>query len=209
MSSPTCELDRRQFLARAALFAGGKPPVKGIVISVLVMFDRGAHKAHGLSPRERATFKLYQDQASREFATSGIVFDLHFTEDAFVRDEGYSEIPEKFLVKNAINLLVTDRLGYDIDKERTGGCSFGPQPISKMSGGNPYYTTFLGLNDASAKTLLHEYAHHFTLDTQKKPKSGGNSWADIRNNYWLWRQRHGSPIPEFRACANLKWARFQ
>jgi hypothetical protein len=206
---PTGELGRRQFLSRAALFAGANPPLQRILVSVLVMFDRGAHKAHGLSERERATFRLYQDQASREFAISGIVFDLHFTEDAHVRDEGYSEIPEKFLVKNAINLLVTDTLGYDIDKERTGGCSFGPQPISRMSGGNPYYLTFLGLKDARAKTLVHEYAHHFTLDTQKRPKSGGNSWADFRNDYWLWRQRHGTPIPEFRACAKLPWARLE
>jgi hypothetical protein len=32
-----------------------------------------------------------------------------------------------------------------------------------------------------------------------------NSWADLRNDYWLWRQRHGVPVPQFRACAGSEW----
>ncbi len=71
---------------------------------------------------------------------------------------------------------------------------------------DPYYKTFLGVNDASEGLLAHEYAHHFTLDTQRNASWAGNFWADFRNDTWLWEQRHGTPIPGFRACANSEWA---
>jgi hypothetical protein len=102
---------------------------------------------------------------------------------------------------------VTDALGYDIDRDRTGGCSMGPRPPNRRSGGDPFYKTFLGLRDAHTTTLPHEYAHHFTLDTQRRPTAAGNLWADLRNDYWLWLQRRGMRIMEFRACANAEWAR--
>ena len=54
---------------------------------------------------------------------------------------------------------------------------------------------------------MHEYAHHFTLDTAGKSTVKGNFWADLRNDYWLWRQRRGTAIAEFRACAGAEWAR--
>jgi hypothetical protein len=103
----------------------------------------------------------------------------------------------KFLVRGTLNLLVTDALGYDIDRDRTGGCSMGPLPPSRRSGGDPFYRTFLGLRDA-----------HVTLDTRRRPTAAGNLWADLRNDYWLWLQRHGMPILEFRACAHSEWARW-
>ncbi len=81
------------------------------MITVSVMLDRGAHSAKGLSESEVAKFKQYQEKARREYATSGIRFDLRFVEGAFLRTQGYSEIPEKFLARKAINLFVTDTLG--------------------------------------------------------------------------------------------------
>jgi hypothetical protein len=167
---------------------------------------QGAHSGKGLGDGELSAFKYYQEKARREYATSGIRFEVHVTEGAYLRTQGYAEIPTKFLVGKTINLFVTDTLGYDIDKDRTGGCSIGPHPPAPRYGGDRFYKTFLGLKDAGEKTLSHEYAHHFTLDTRRNPSATGNFWADLRNDYWLWRQRHGVPIPEFRACASSEWA---
>jgi hypothetical protein len=205
-------IGRRDFLL--ALAGGGffsrKPePLKPIVISVNLMFDHGAHSGKGLGEAEIALFKRYQEKTRSEYATSGIFFDVGVTEGAYLRQQGYSEIPEKFLTLKAINLFVTDTLGYDIDRDRTGGCSIGPRPRRPGFAPDPFYKVFLGLRDASEKALAHEYAHHFTLDTRRQPTVMRNSWADLRNDYWLWRQRHGVPILQFRACANSEWARIQ
>jgi hypothetical protein len=200
---------RRDFLALAA--GSGAAAVSGqrLVVSVQVMFDRGAHGGRGLQDREVSRFAALQDEARREYATSGIDFELHTLEGAFLRQQGYSAIPDKFLTPGMINLFVTDSLGYDIDKDRTGGCSIGPRAPDRRSGGHPFYITFLGLHDAHDTTLPHEYAHHFTLDTRRSTGVAGNFWADLRNDYWLWRQRHGAAIPEFRRCAGSPWARFR
>jgi hypothetical protein len=207
------DVSRRELLlfgASGSLFSRtATAPLKPIVVTVSVMLDRGAHSAKGLSESEVAKFKQYQEQARREYATSGIRFDLRFVEGAFLRTQGYSEIPEKFLARKTINLFVTDTLGYDIDRDRTGGCSTGPRPRGPRSAPDPFYKTFLGLRDARDITLAHEYAHHFTLDTRRNPSMTGNLWADLRNDYWLWRQRHGLPILQFRACASSEWARIE
>ncbi|MFN7993260.1 MAG: hypothetical protein U0Q18_06650 [Bryobacteraceae bacterium] len=205
---------RRQFLSMGV--AGGTffspkdadrlPPV---VVSVNVMFDRGAHNAKGLTPVEIALFHRHQERARREFGTSGITFDLHLQDGAFLREQGYSDIPSKFLAQRMINLFVTTSLGYDIDRDRTGGCSMGPIPPSRKSGGDPFYKTFVGLREAGENTLQHEYAHHFTLDTLRHPTAVRNFWADFRNDYLLWLQRRGEPVAEFRACAHSEWARLQ
>jgi len=173
------------------------------------MFDQGAHSGKGLGDAERSKFRTYQERARREYAISGIQFDLRVLEGAFLRQQGYSEIPSRFLARGAINLFVTDTLGYDIDRDRTGGCSMGPRPPSRKSGGDPFYKTFLGLRDAAETTLPHEYAHHFTMDTRRNPTAARNLWADLRNDYWLWLQRRGVPIMEFRACANSDWAHIE
>lgn len=182
------------------------PPLRPIIITVQAMLDLGAHSGKGLAEAEVSRFQYFQEKARREFAVSRIQFDVHVLEDAYLRQQGYSEIPDKFLAYGMINLFVTDALGYDVDRDRTGGASIGPRPRSLLNPGSPYYLTYLGLRDASDTTLPHEYAHHFTLDTRKNPSATGNLWADLRNDYWLWRQRHGAPIPEFRACANSEWA---
>jgi hypothetical protein len=186
-----------------------RTPVKPIVISVNLMLDYGAHSGKGLSESEVALFQRYQETTRREYATSGIFFDIRATEGAYLRQQGYSEIPDKFLVLTAINLFVTDSLGYDIDRDRTGGQSIGPRPRRAKFAPDPFYKIFLGLKDAGEKVLAHEYAHHFTLDTLRQPTALRNSWADLRNDYWLWRQRHGVPILQFRACANSAWAKVQ
>jgi hypothetical protein len=205
--------DRREFLALAAggvgLFARRNPEhLRRMVISVNAMLDQGAHSGKGLGPGEVSLFWAYQEKAGREYATSGIFFDIHVSEEAYLRQQGYSEIPDKFLAPGMINLFVTDTLGYDIDRDRTGGSSMGPRPRGPKYAGYPFYKIFLGLKDARDTTLPHEYAHHFTLDTRRNASIGSNLWADLRNDYWLWRQRHGVPILEFRACANSEWARF-
>jgi hypothetical protein len=202
-------LSRREFMAFAG--AGGGlfrhstfPP---LIVSVQAMFDRGARAGKGLGAADRSNFRNYQEQASRAYAASGIRFDVRILEGAYLRRQGYSAIPEQFLARGTINLFVTDTLGYDIDRDRTGGCSVGPIPASRRSGGDPFYKTFLGLKDAHDTTLPHEYAHHFTLDTRRNPTAAANLWADLRNDYWLWLQRRGVPILEFRACAGAEWAR--
>jgi hypothetical protein len=182
-------------------------PLKPIVVNVNVLLDGWAHSGKGLSAGEIAAFKRYQESARREFAISGIQFELHVVEGAYLRTQGYSEVPEKFLQAKMINLFVTSTLGYDIDKDRTGGCSIGPRARRPGFAGDPFYKTFLGLRDAADTTLAHEYAHHFSLDTRRNPTMMRNSWADLRNNYWLWQQRRGVPIPQFRACATSEWAK--
>ena len=178
-----------------------------LVIAVQVMFDRGAHSGSGLTAGEISLFRRYQENAARDFTASGIRYELHELEGAYLRQQGYSEIPDKFLVRNMINLFVTASLGYDIDRDRTGGCSIGPRKANRRSGAYPFYETYIGLKDARETTLEHEYAHQFTLDTLHRPTAAGNFWADMRNDWWLWRQRHGAAIPEFRACVNQPWAR--
>ena len=196
---------RREFLALSAAASRWRP----IVISVSVLFDRGAHSGKGLGEIERAAFQAHQERARREFATSGIHFDTRVVEGAYLRTQGYSEIPEKFLIPKTINLFVTDSLGYDIDRDRTGGCSMGPHPRGPRFAADRFYKTFLGLREARPTTLPHEYAHHFTLDTRHRPTAAGNLWADLRNDYLLWLQRRGVPIQSFRACADSEWARFE
>jgi hypothetical protein len=183
--------------------------LRPIVISINAMLDQGAHSGKGLGESERSRFQHYQEKARREYRTSGIHFDVRVMEGAYLRTQGYSEIPAKFLAPRMINLFVTDTLGYDIDRDRTGGCSMGPRPRSSRVAADPFYKTFLGLKEASETTLAHEYAHHFTLDTQRNPTAAGNFWADLRNDYWLWRQRRGVPIRQFRACANSEWAKLE
>lgn len=180
--------------------------LRPLIITVQVMFDQGAHAGKGLTCGELAKFRAYQDKAQREYAVSGIRFNVRTLEGAYLRQQGYSEIPGKFLARGAINLFVTDTLGYDLDRDRTGGCSMGPRPPSRRSGGDPFYKSFLGLRDARDTTLPHEYAHHFTLDTQRDPTAAANFWADLRNDYWLWLQRRGMTIMDFRACAHAEWA---
>ncbi len=196
---------RHELLSFAVLArnAGERP----ITVTVQVMYDRGAHAGAGLTEGERRRFRSLQDRARHEFAASGIRFDVRELEGAYLRRQGYSEIPSGFLARGAINLFVTEALGYDIDRDRTGGCSMGPVPPSRRSGGDPFYKTFLGLKDARESTLPHEYAHHFTLDTLQRPTAAGNLWADLRNDYWLWLQRRGASISGFRVCAHSEWAR--
>jgi hypothetical protein len=201
---------RREFLAAAtAGLLRGAPSesLTPIVITVQVLFDRGARSGHGLRDDEIAMFRRYQERARREYAVSGIIFDLRALEGAYLRTQGYSEIPDRFLSRNAINLFVTATLAYDIDRDRTGGCSLGPRARRSGLTADPFYKTFLGLTDAGETTLVHEYAHHFTLDTLRNPTAVGNFWADLRNDYWLWRQRQGVPITAFRACARSEFAR--
>jgi len=202
-------LNRREFVSLGFLALKNSQRLRPLVISVHAMFDRGAHSGMGLGEAERTLFKDYQEKARREYATSGILFDVRVVEGAYLRTQGYSEIPTKFLARGTINLFVTDTLGYDIDRDRTGGCSIGPLPPGRRFAGDPFYKTFLGLKEAHETTLAHEYAHHFTLDTLRNPTSARNFWADLRNNYWLWLQRSGVPIPEFRACANSEWAKLE
>jgi hypothetical protein len=210
---PLDGVSRRDLLlfgGASGLFArAATVPLKPVVISVSVMLDRGAHSAKGLGEIEIAKFKQYQEKARREYATSGILFDLRYVDGAYLRTQGYSEIPDKFLARKTINLFVTDTLGYDIDRDRTGGCSTGPRPRGPHSAPDPFYKIFLGLRDARDTTLPHEYAHHFALDTLRNPSITSNVWADLRNDYWLWRQRHGVAIQQFRVCANSEWAKVE
>jgi hypothetical protein len=171
------------------------------------MMDQGAHAGKGLTNRERTKFQVYQERAIREYGVSGIHFQIRVTEGAYHREEDGADIPEKFLTRGMINVFVTSSLSYDIDRERTGGCSIGPHRRVGRFPPDPYYKTFLGVNDAGEGTLCHEYAHHFTLDTRRGSSWAGNFWADFRNDYWLWEQRHGTAIPAFRNCVNSEWAR--
>ena len=200
---------RRTFVASAlsASQLDNRHPLTPIVIRVHLMFDQGAHSGKGLTEGERAKFYSYQEKARHNFLTSGIVFSVTAIEGAYLRQQGRSLIPDHFLARGKINLFVTDNLGYDIDRDRTGGCSIGPGPRRPKFAPSPFYQTFIGLSNAHETTLSHEYAHHFTLDTNQDTWLLGNFWVDLRNDYWLWRQRHGASIAGFRACMNSEWAK--
>ena len=152
-------LQRRQFILLGAAGAQALPP---LVVRVHVMFDQGAHEGRGLSASERAQFGRYQENARREFAVSGLLFDVCTIEGAYLRTQGYSEIPGQFLALGRINVFVSNTLRYDVDRDRTGGASQGPYPSRPGLPGNRVYKTFLGLREAGENTLAHEYAHHFT-----------------------------------------------
>jgi hypothetical protein len=194
-------------VAGGSLAARKAEPLQPIVISVNALLDQAAHSGKGLSEIEIAAFKRCQERARREYAISGIHFDVRMVEGAYLRTQGYSEIPDKFLAREVINLFVAETLGYDVDTNRSGGSSIGPRPRRPGSPPDPFYKIFLGLREAGETTLRHEYAHHFTLDTFRMPTIAGNVWADVRNEYWLWRQSHGVPISQFRACVHSEWAK--
>ena len=82
----------------------------------------------------------------------------------------------------------------------------GPGPRRPGFAPSPFYQTFIGLDNALETTLTHEYAYHFTLDTKQDTWLLGDFWVDLRNDYWLWRQRQGASIAGFRACMNSEWA---
>lgn len=203
-------IGRREFVA-TTLWLGwpGATRTRLLTVRVNVMFDQAANSNKGLEPAEIALFRSYQAHAASEFAISGIRFDVHYTEGAYLRDGGFADIPERFLSRGMINLFVTQSLRYDIDRNRTGGTSMGPRAHVAGIAADPFYKSFLGLKEAHATTLPHEYAHHFVLDTQRSSTVAGNFWADIRNDYWLWRQRHGVAIPEFQLCLNSDWAKVE
>lgn len=186
------------------MLVGATPPP--IVVRVQMLPDAGANAGKGLTTADRERMRYLQRKAEAEFAVSGIRFEVQYSEGAFLRKLGYSELPDKFLVAGRINVFVTDSLTYDMDHDRTGGASMGPRPSRPKMIGNRFYQTYIGLREAKETTLPHEYAHHFTLDTQNKPSAPGNFWADPRNDYWLWRQRRGAVIVGFRACAKSQWA---
>jgi hypothetical protein len=194
-------------LVAAPLLARSLGPLKPIIVRVHVLFDRGAHSLKGLDPGEIARFNAMQEKARREYSVSGIRFEIQTVDGAYLRKQGYSVIPDQFLARGVINLFVTDSLAYDVDHGRTGGSSTGPRPRVQGLPEDPYYKTYLGLREASDGTLAHEYAHHFCLDTQRRPTAAANLWADLRIDYWLWRQRHGVPILAFRSCEKSEWAR--
>ena len=182
-------------------------PLRPLIVRVQVLFDHGAHAGKGLTEVERATFHRYQERARQEYEVSGIHFDVRITDGAYLRTETYSEIPDRFLAFDRINLFVTDQLRLDVDSQRTGGSSVGPRSSAPGVPGSRFYKTFLGLREAGEGTLAHEYAHHFTLDTGTNASVRGNYWADLRNDYWLWRQRRGKAIAEFRVCASVPWVK--
>jgi hypothetical protein len=203
-------IGRREFVASWLwLRSAGAIPTRLLTVRVNVMFDQAANSNKGLGPAEVALFHSYQAHAASEFAVSGIRFDLHYTEGAYLREGGFAEIPDRFLSRGMINLFVTPTLRYDIDRNRTGGSSTGPRARGPGIAEDPFYKTFLGLREATATTLPHEYAHHFVLDTQRNSSFAGNFWSDLRNDYWLWRQRHGVAIPEFQLCANSEWVKVE
>ena len=192
-------MHRRGFLLLA------KAPERPLSVRVNVLFDQGAHAGQGLSLKERAKFAHWQDLARREFAVSGIQFDVRTTEGAFLRTQKYSEVPEQFLATDRLNVFVTETLRLDVDRQRTGGASVGPWPSSPGRAGSRFYKTFIGVREAGEATLVHEYGHHFALDTAAPPTLTANLLADLRNDYWLWRQRHGVAIAGFRECARSPW----
>lgn len=204
------KIGRREFAA-TWLWLGwpGAIPSRLLTVRVNVMFDQAANSNKGLGPTEIALFRSYQAHAASEFAISGIRFDLHYTEGAYLRDGGIAEIPDRFMSREMINLFVTQSLRYDIDRNRTGGSSMGPRPHTLGIAADPFYKTFVGLKESHATTLPHEYAHHFVLDTQQASTVVGNFLADLRNDYWLWRQRQGVVIPEFQRCLNSEWAKVE
>jgi hypothetical protein len=171
---------RRDFIgfggAAGGFFAAKHPePSRPLVITVQAMFDQGAHSGKGLKVKPNfpssGTFRKRRaantppvESASMFACWKGLICGSKATRKS-LRNSW----------RGAINLFVTDTLGYDIDRDRTGGCSMGPRPPSRRSGGDPFYKTFLGLRDARDTTLAHEYAHHFTLDTRRNPTAAATS----------------------------------
>jgi len=198
-------MNRRELLLVGR--AGPAIMLAPIVVSVRVLFDAGARSGRGLVANDCGKFLHHQEVARREFAASGIHFQVEYISGAYLRTQGYSEIPDQFLALGRINVFVSDTLRLDVDSQRTGGASVGPWPSRPGVSGNRFYKTFFGLREAGGNTLGHEYAHHLARDTTESPSTTGNLWADFRNDYWLWRQRRGAAIEGFRVCADLPWAK--
>lgn len=199
---------RRRDLATLAAWPFSRPqPLPPILVRLSILYDAAAHNNTGLSGVERQRFEQLLKRARAEYAVSSLLLRENYVEGAFLRTQGYSEIPERFLTPATINIFVSSSLAYDVDRNRTGGASIGPHGRAPQTSENRFYKTFIGLREASDGTLAHELAHHFTLDTRRNPTPAANLFADLKIDWWLWRQRHGNPIPEFRACANLEWAR--
>lgn len=90
-------LNRRELLLFSAVAMAEASPLESMIISVHVMFDQGAHSGQGLGDRERSKFHAFQEKTAREYAISGIQFELDYLEGDYSRKQGFSEIPDKFL----------------------------------------------------------------------------------------------------------------
>jgi len=99
----------------------------------------GAHPEKVCGESELAAFKRYQEKARREYAISGILFDFHVVEGAYLRTQDTQRSLRSFLAPKMINLLSPIRFGYDIDRDRTGGCSIGPRPRRPGFAGDLFY----------------------------------------------------------------------
>ena len=154
--------NRREFFMACGGAAGGLAagrrvePAGFVIVTVQAMFDQGAHSGKGLGEAERSKFQAYQEKARRSMPPAE-------SSSRYTRSKalicGSKDTRKSFEIPGAgarINLFVTDTLGYDIDRDRTGGCSMGPRPPSRRSGGDPFYKSFLGLRDAHDTTLPHE-----------------------------------------------------
>ena len=81
-------MQRRDFLALCVSTAFGREvPLSPVIVKVHVLFDQAAHAGKGLTPAELALFHQQQQTCSREYAASGIQFDLHFTSGAYLRQQ--------------------------------------------------------------------------------------------------------------------------
>lgn len=83
---------RRHFPLATASPLPSASPLKPLTFRVNPLFDQAAHSGRGLHPDEIATFQPYQQEASREFAVSGVLVDVRTTGSAFLRQQGYTEI---------------------------------------------------------------------------------------------------------------------
>ena len=96
--------------------------LRPLIIGVQAMLDLGAHSIR----KRRAANAPPVEFVSMFVCWKGLICG----------SKDNSEIPSKFLARGMINLFVTDTLGYDIDRDRTGGCLMGPLPPGRRSGGD-------------------------------------------------------------------------
>jgi len=185
-------------LALGTGLAQGFPALKPLTVQVKFILDSSANKSRGLTHHDLTKLSAQRETARRNFARSALHFAETFTNGRYdVPKDGPSPLPLLYLATNCINVVVTDTLGYDIDRHRNGGASAGP-PSTK----GPYYITFLGMRDSSGSTLEHEYGHHLSGDTDRRPPAPPrDTWYDLKVDFRLLWQANAGPVTQFREHA--------
>jgi hypothetical protein len=187
------------FLLPPAAFSGSAA-VPG-PLRINLFFDRLANDRRGLLPQQLARIDTLLRHARSNYARSSIDLVVSTGTCEYHREPESSVASARFS-RGSINVVVTDRLGYDIDHQLTGAVSFGPPVMRTQLRTSPFFlVSFIGLEDAAQDALEHEIAHHLAGHTLRRPGFLDAHCADAALALLFLKQRLDPPVELFQRGA--------